>query len=122
MRNTNTVTLVGRLGSKPELKQTANGVAVVDFSIANNRDFGETKRVNWISCRAYKGLAETICKYLDAGSRIGVTGELTVDSWEDKESGNQRSRTYVLVTEMEFLSSKPSTEASSSSGDFDDVF
>jgi len=65
MRDINQWTGVGRLGKKPELKETVNKVPVVDFSIANSRDYkdrdgNEVKRTNWINCRAYKGLAETI--------------------------------------------------------------
>ena len=93
----------GRMGKKPELKKTINDVPVVDFSIANNRDYmnkdGEAvSRVNWIQCRAYKRHAENICKYCDKGSKITVEGEITTDSWEDKDTGELKSRTYILVT------------------------
>ena len=116
MRDINQITLVGRFGKKPELKETVNKVPVVDFSIANSRDYkdrdgNEVKRTNWVNCRAYKGLAETICTYLDRGSRVGIVGELTVDEWEDKTTGEKKWKTYVLVTELEFLDSKKDSEA-----------
>lgn len=111
MRNTNSITIAGRIGKKPELKETVNKVPVVDFSIANHRDYkdrngNKVERVNWINCRAYKGLAETICKWQDKGSKLAITGELTVDEWEDKTTGEKKWRTYVLVTEAEFLGGK----------------
>ena len=120
MRDINQVTVVGRLGKNPELKETANKVSVVDFSIANSRDYkdrdgNDVKRTNWINCRAYKGLAETICNYLHKGSRVGFIGELTVDEWEDKTTGEKRWKTYVLVTELQFLDNKSSDDSNNSS-------
>lgn len=120
MRDLNTVSVVGRFGRDPELKETVNKVPVVDFSIANSRDYkdrdgNEVKRTNWIPCRAYKGLAETICNFLHKGSRVGVIGELTVDEWEDKNTGEKKWKTYILVTELQFLDSKSSGESSSTS-------
>lgn len=120
MRDINQVTVVGRFGKDPELKETANKVSVVDFSIANSRDYkdrdgNDVKRTNWINCRAYKGLAETICTYLHKGSKVGLIGELTVDEWEDKNTGEKKWKTYVLVTELQFLDSKSSNESSSDS-------
>ena len=119
MRDINQWTGVGRLGKQPELKETVNKVPVVDFSIANSRDYkdrdgNEVKRTNWINCRAYKGLAETICTYLDRGSRVGIVGELTVDEWEDKTTGEKKWKTYVLVTELEFLDPKKDSDTASS--------
>lgn len=119
MRNLNHVQINGRLGKAPELKETANGVKVTDFSIANNRDYKnkngeEVKRVNWVNCRAYKGLAETICNYLNKGSRVAINGELCTDEWEDKETKEKRWRTYILVTELEFLDSRSSNEGNQS--------
>ena len=104
-RDLNNCTLVVRLGKDPKESKTKNGVIVAEFSGANNRDYGETERCNWINFRAYRGLAETILKYLKQGSKVAVTGELTVDQWKD-DSGNLQSRAYILATEVQFLDSK----------------
>ena len=109
-RNHNYVSILGRLGKDPELKETKNGVPCVDFTLANNRDSGDNERVNWLSCRAYKGTAETICKYLTKGRKILVEGELWEDHWE--KDGKYNSRTYVLVTSFEFIDSKGAGESS----------
>lgn len=113
-RDLNIVTLNGRLGNEPELKKTTNDLSVVEFRLANNRDYksnGEVvKRVNWITCRAYAGLAETICNYLKKGAKVNVVGELREDSWT-AEDGTMRSRTYMLVTEMNFLEARNADNA-----------
>lgn len=118
MRNLNYAILIGRLGKDPELKETKNKIKVTDFSICNNRDYrdkdgNDVQRPNWVQCRAYAGLAETICKYLHKGSKISVSGEITVDSWEG-EDGKMNSRTYILVTEMEMLDKKEDSGEKSS--------
>lgn len=102
-RNLNIVALVGRLGSDPELKQTSKGKGYVQFNIANNRDFGETKRVNWISCTAFDPVASLIAKYLKKGNKALFTGELQENKWE--KDGKSYSRLSVLVDNVEFLES-----------------
>lgn len=106
-KDLNVVTLVGRLGKDPELKQTKNGVDVIDFNIANNQGYGDTERVNWISCRAYKNIAKVISDYCTSGSKLIINGVLNVDQWQD-DSNQTHSRTYVLVTEFYFGDSKGS--------------
>lgn len=113
-RDLNIVTINGRLGNEPELKKTTNDLSVVEFRVANNRDYksnGEVvKRVNWITCRAYAGLAETICNYLKKGAKVNLVGELREDSWT-ADDGTMRSRTYILVTEMNFLEPRNSEQS-----------
>lgn len=113
-RDLNKWTGVGRVGSDVELKQTKNGVDAVDFSIANNRDYADTKRVNWIRCRAYKGLAKMMSQYVKKGMRVGISGEITVDKWQDDKK-EWHERTYVLVDEFEFLDGGKSDDADSKS-------
>lgn len=119
-RDLNHVTVVGRIGNDIEVKQTKNGVEVVDFSVANNRDYGDTKRVNWIRCRAYKGLAKMMGQYVKKGTRVGLSGELTVDRWQDDKQV-WHERTYILVDEFEFLdggkSDDTDSKAKSNSGE-----
>lgn len=111
-KNFNVVTIIGQATSDVELKSTSNGKAVADFSIANNRDFGETKRVNFIRCRAYGPLAEkVIVPYVKKGTKVLVNGELCVDQYE--KDGKTTSYTYVLVTDIELLSAKKAEESTS---------
>lgn len=116
-RNLNFVSIVGQATANAEVSQTGNGKAVANFTIANNRDYGENKRVNFIRCRAYGPLAEKVIgPYLTRGTKVGIQGELNVDQYE--KDGKNLSYTYVLVTDIEFLSPKKEDTKSASADDF----
>lgn len=85
-----------------ELKETNKGTKVCEFTIATNRING--KDADFINCVVWNSQAENLVKYQDKGSLIGVFGELRVDKYEVE--GNKRYKTYVLVSNIEFLESK----------------
>lgn len=109
----NKVVLVGRLTDKAELRQTANGTSVANFTLAVDRGYGEEKQTDFIQVVAWKGTAETIAKFCDKGSQILVCGQLQTRKWEDKD-GNKRSTVEVLATEFSFCEGKRSSEDNSS--------
>lgn len=103
----NKVILTGRITKDLELKQTSNNKAVVEFAIATNRPVtrdGE-KQADFINCKVYGTQAENLKKYQGKGSLIAVFGEIRVDQWQN-EQGENRYKTYVLVSNVEFLESK----------------
>lgn len=84
----NSVQLLGRLTSDPELRQTQGGIASCRFTIAVDRGFknkqtGE-READFISCIAWRQTAEFICKYWNKGKMIAVDGELRTGSYQDK--------------------------------------
>ncbi len=99
----NRVTLVGRLTSKPELRQTQSNIAYAKFSLAVNRQFNR-EEVDFINCVAWKKQAETISQYLDKGSLISLDGRIQTNSYTDKD-GKKRVSFDVVVDSVEFLSS-----------------
>lgn len=106
----NKVILTGRITRKPELKDVRDK-KVCEFSLATNRPVirdGE-KAADFVNCVVWGTQAENLYKYQDKGSLIAVFGELRVDNYEDKE-GNKRQKTYVLVSNVEFLGSKKKEE------------
>lgn len=105
----NSVSLVGRLTDKPQLKYTKTNIAVCDFRIAVNRPFAKEgqQSADFITCRVWRNQAENLCKYQDKGNLIDIEGRLTVDKSTDNQ-GNNRYYTYVLVERIEFLQSKKS--------------
>lgn len=122
----NSVSLVGRLTDKPQLKYTKTNIAVCDFRIAVNRPFAKEgqQSADFITCRAWKNQAENLCKYQDKGNLIDIEGRLTVDKSTDNQ-GNNRYYTYVLVERIEFLQSKKSetnNQSDQSSNTNEDVF
>lgn len=104
----NRVTVAGRIGKTPELKQTPNGVAVTSFSIACDRDFkprsGE-EITDWFEIVAWRGAAEFAAKYLVQGRQIIVDGRLQTRKWTDKD-GNKRTATEIEADHLYFADSK----------------
>lgn len=102
---------MGNLTRDPELRVTPKGTAICQFSIAINRDWkndaGEKQtEVTYVDCEAWSKTGETIAKYLTKGRPIFVEGRLKLDQWEDKKSGEKRSRMKILVENFQFLGSK----------------
>lgn len=102
--NINKVILGGRLTADIELKTTANGVSVCQFTIATNRR-GKDAPADFFTCVAWRQTAEFISKYFSKGSSICVVGELQQRSWEDN-NGGKRYATEVKVSEALFVDSK----------------
>ena len=102
----NSIQLIGRLTSKPELRYTASNKAVSNFNIAVNRSFTNvdgSRDADFISCQVWNKQAENLVKYQDKGSLIAVEGNLRVEQFEDKD-GNNRYKTYVAANNIEYLS------------------
>ena len=109
----NSIQLIGRLTSKPELRYTASNKAVSNFNIAVNRSFTNvdgSRDADFISCQVWNKQAENLVKYQDKGSLIAVEGNLRVEQFEDKD-GNNRYKTYVLVSNIEYLGAKKEENA-----------
>lgn len=105
----NKVQLIGRLGHDPEIKYTANGTAVANFSIATNRvwknDAGENiEKTDWHRVIAWRKTAEIIEKYLKKGSQVYIDGHLETRTWDD-EKGVKRYLTEVIVEQLVMLGS-----------------
>ena len=104
----NVVSLIGNLTRDPELTQTPNGTSVCKFTLAINDGYGDKKKVYYIPCVAWKGTGETISKYNQKGTRLGVVGRLTQRTWDDKE-GNKRTTFEVVVTDFHLLGNRGET-------------
>jgi len=94
----------GNLGRDPELRSTASGTSVCDFSIAvqGRKDDPPT----WFRVTAWEKQAEACAEYLKKGSKVLVTGDIRTDEYEDKE-GNKRQKWWVNARQVEFLDRKP---------------
>ena len=103
----NSVELIVRLTKKPELAYNQNGNSYCRLTLAVNRPKKEdgTQDADFISCVAWKNTADTICKYLNKGSLIGLEGRIQTGSY-DREDGTKVYTTDVLVSRIHFLESK----------------
>jgi single-strand DNA-binding protein len=105
------ITLVGNLGSDPEMRYTPSGVPVTTFSLAvgktwTTQDGQRQEKTTWFRITAWRGLAETCSKYLSKGRQVFVTGEVEeARPWTDKE-GNNRASLEVTAQTVRFLGNR----------------
>lgn len=107
----NKVFLIGNLTRDPELRVTPKGTAICQFGIAVNRQFkdesGATRdETTFVDIEAWGKQGELVSKYLSKGSLAMVEGRLKLDQWEDKTSGQKRSKIKVVLDNVQFLSSR----------------
>jgi single-strand DNA-binding protein len=95
MPNANQVTLVGHLTRDPELSFTPKGVAVAKFGIAVNEKRGETEIANFFDVTCWYGVAEEASAQLRKGDCAICVGTLRFESWDDKATGQKRSKVSV---------------------------
>ena len=102
----NKVILVGRLGRDPELRYTASGTPVANFSLATDERWGKggetQKKTEWHNVVVWSKLAEICDQYLTKGRLVFIEGRLQTRDWEDKD-GNQRRTTEVVASDMKML-------------------
>jgi len=113
----NKIMLIGNLGRDPEMNYTPSGVAVTKFTIAVNRYIksatGEREeKTDWFNVTAWRQLAETCNTYLHKGSKIYIEGRLEQREYVDK-TGTKRTAIDVIASDMEMLSPKSQSSASS---------
>ena len=118
MANLNKVMIIGNVTRDPEVKYTPKGSAVTDLGIAVNRTYkvGEERKeeVTYVDVTLWGRLAEIAGEYCRKGNPVYIEGRLQLDSWEDKASGQKRSKLRVVGEEMQLLG--PKMGGSSSGG------
>jgi single-strand DNA-binding protein len=122
MANLNKVMLIGNVTRDPEVKYTPKGSAVTDLGIAVNRVFtpegGERREeTTFVDVTLWGRQAEIAGEYCKKGRSIYVEGRLQLDSWEDKASGQKRTRLRVVGENFQLLGPRPGgTGGSGNSG------
>jgi single-strand DNA-binding protein len=125
MASFNKVILLGNLTRDPEVRYTPKGSAVCDLGLAVNRvytlDSGEKREeVTYVDVVLWARLAEIAGEYLKKGRPVFIEGRLQLDTWDDKQSGQKRSKLRVIGETMQLLGSRPAgTGATSESGEQD---
>lgn len=102
----NSVNLVGRLGQDPTIKYFESGSVVGEFSLAVDGWNGEQKVTHWIPCKAWGKTAQIIADFVRKGSQVAVSGEIRQESWQDRNSGDTRSKLVVNVSRIDLLGKK----------------
>ena len=108
MANYNKVILIGNLTRDPELRYSSKGTAVAKLSVAVNRSWktetGEQREeATFVDVDAFGRQAEIIGQYFRKGRPIMIEGRLRLETWEDKQTNQKRSRLGVILESFQFL-------------------
>lgn len=105
----NLTILVGRTTKDIEIRTTASGTTVANFTLAVDRYSKGEKTADFISCVAYNKTAELLNTYVSKGQKIGIVGRISTGSYQNK-NGDKVYTTDVIVNEVEFLEPKKKAE------------
>ncbi len=104
----NMVALMGRLTYDPELKTTPQGVSVIRFQVACDRNYqkaGAERQADFIDCVAWRNTAEFVSRYFHKGSMIAIEGTIQTSNFTDK-NGQNRKQVEVVANQVSFCGSK----------------
>jgi single-strand DNA-binding protein len=115
MPSFNKVILCGNLTRDPELAHTTSGTAVCNFGLAVNRHWRSENGEEREDCyfgevKAFGRAAETICRHMKKGRPILIEGRLTIEKWDDKNTGAPRSSTRIVLESFQFIGQPPTTQ------------
>jgi single-strand DNA-binding protein len=119
MANLNRTLSIGNLTRDPELRSTPKGTPVTEISLAINRyrvdDEGhKSEEVTYVDVTLWGRLAEIGAQYLKKGNSVFVEGRLQLDTWDDKQSGQKRSKLRVVAENLQLLTKREESQAASS--------
>jgi len=110
-RSVNKVILIGNVGKDPEIRSSASGVTVANFTLATSDRFQDAQgnwqdRTEWHTLVAFKRTAEIVRDYVKKGSKLYIEGKLQTRSWDDKETNIKKYRTEIIANELVLLSAR----------------
>jgi len=108
MADLNKVMMIGRLTRDPVLRYTPNNQAVCDFGLAAGRKFKtasgeEREETVFVDCSVWAKGGEIFHQYMKKGKQVFIEGRLKLDQWDDKTTGQKRSKLTVVVENFQFL-------------------
>ena len=110
-KSVNKVILLGNVGKDPEIRSTPGGAIVASFGLATSDRFQDAQgnwqdRTEWHNLVAFKRTAEIVRDYVKKGTKLYIEGKLQTRSWDDKESGQKRYKTEIVVFDLSLLSGR----------------
>jgi single-strand DNA-binding protein len=118
----NKVILVGNLGKDPEVRYTSGGQAVANLRIATSRSWTDKQssqrkeETEWHDVEVWGKQAEQCGEFLAKGRQVYVEGRLKTDKWQDKQSGQERSKVKVVADTVRFLGGRGAGGAGGAGG------
>lgn len=120
--NFNKVIIMGNLTRDPEMRHLPSNMAVTSIGVAVNDRFKNKQtdqweeRPNFIDCEAFGRTAENINKFFSKGKPIFIEGKLRFDQWEDRQTGQKRSKLKVVIDTFQFVGGAPGRDGGSGGG------
>jgi len=105
----NIVSLVGRAGRDPEVRYFESGSMVANLSLAVNRMSRD--EADWFNLEVWGKQAQVAADYVRKGSLLGITGSFKLEFWNDRSTGEERSKPVIRVDRLDLLGSKRDAEA-----------
>ena len=105
----NTINLVGRAGREPDVRYFESGSVVANFTLAVNRR-SRDEEPDWFNLEIWGKQAQIAADYVKKGSLIGITGSFKIDSWKDKNTGEDRYKPVVRVDRLNLLGSRKESD------------
>jgi single-strand DNA-binding protein len=110
-KSVNKVILLGNVGKDPEIRSTGGGTMVANFTLATSDRQKDAQgnwqdRTEWHNLVAFQRTAEIVRDYVKKGSKLYIEGKIQTRSWDDKESGQKRYRTEIIVNDLSLLSGR----------------
>ena len=120
-KGVNKVILLGNVGKDPEIRATAGGMQVASFTLATadrakDAQGNWTDKTEWHNLVAFQRTAEIVRDYVKKGSQLYIEGKIQTRSWDDKESGQKKYRTEILVNDLQLLGGRPGGSEGSTGG------
>lgn len=117
-KSVNKVFLLGNVGKDPEIRSTPSGSIVASFGLATSDRFQDAQgnwqdRTEWHNLVAFKRNAEIIRDYVKKGAKLYVEGKLQTSNWDDKQSGQKRYKTEIIVNDLSLLSGRDESQGGS---------
>ena len=107
-KGVNKVFLLGNVGKDPEIRSSASGMTIASFTLATadrqkDAQGNWTDKTEWHNLVAFQRTAEIVRDYVKKGTQIFVEGKIQSRSWDDKDTGQKRYKTEILVNELSLL-------------------
>lgn len=120
-KGVNKVILLGNLGKDPEVKFTPSGTAVAKFTVATSDRFKDKEgqwqdRTEWHNVTAWARTAEIAGEYLKKGNKVYIEGSLRTHSWDDKQTGQKKYMTEIVVNDLVLLGGRGESGGGDSGG------
>lgn len=124
MANLNKVMIIGNLTADPEVRTTPRGTSLTELRLAVNRitngaNEGERREeVTYLDVTCWGRQGEIAAQYLSKGRPVFIEGRLQMDQWEDKQTGQKRSRIRIIAENLQLLGSRDASQQNGGGGGY----